>query len=263
MPSANAYCSARGLAKIGALMANRGNINSIQILSPAGWASMHSNPTEKMIFGALNTRFSRGGVNIISSEEEDEEKSEEPEKDQLKQMMKYLTGFVGWMGLGGSIFQWQPRKQVGFAYVPSLIDWTDLANMKGMKLQASVMQCIERIEGNSVLWLDNPTGRQEGDSIPPSTSSPSPCHDAIPKSKSRDHATEGENEDSGDLSNRNKDDKCPANRKRVSINLANGKGEYTSQTHKGRDSFVLTNGKTVSVTGKYTTRVNIGQLLPK
>lgn len=144
LPSANANCSARGLAKLGALMANRGHLDNVEVMSAAGWASMHGNPTEKKLFGALNTRFTRGGVNIISAEEEEnEEKMDEPKNANLKEMMRYLTGFVGWMGLGGSIFQWQPRKQVGFAYVPSLVDWTDLANIKGMNLQACVMRCIE------------------------------------------------------------------------------------------------------------------------
>merc|ERR1719414_1727858 len=93
---------------------------------------------------------------------------DEPKNAKLKEMMRYLTGFVGWMGLGGSIFQWQPRKQVGFAYVPSLVDWTDLANIKGMNLQACVMRCIEKVEAE--VSSEGKHSTQQGDiSMPPSS----------------------------------------------------------------------------------------------
>jgi hypothetical protein len=41
------------------------NLWSVQILGVEAWEDMHSSPTTKKLFDALNTSFTRGGVNII------------------------------------------------------------------------------------------------------------------------------------------------------------------------------------------------------
>ena len=50
IPSANANCSARGLALIGAAMANKGQFKNTKLLSKQGWQAMHQNPTCKKLF---------------------------------------------------------------------------------------------------------------------------------------------------------------------------------------------------------------------
>ena len=32
-------------------------------------------------------------------------------------------GFYGWMGFGGSVFQWRPDMELSFAYTPTLMHW--------------------------------------------------------------------------------------------------------------------------------------------
>ena len=61
------------------------------------------------------------------------------------------NGFYGWMGFGGSVFQWHPELKIGlvpkqnylkiilmfdfrFAYVPTLLNWVDLVNNKARLL---------------------------------------------------------------------------------------------------------------------------------
>ena len=45
------------------------------------------------------------------------------------------------MGLGGSVFQWNPEKQIGFAFVPTRLHMLDLVNERGKLLQQAVLEC--------------------------------------------------------------------------------------------------------------------------
>ena len=47
----------------------------------------------------------------------------------------YEDGWVGWMGLGGSLLQWHPELRISFAFVPSFLDWSDLDNTRAKTLQ--------------------------------------------------------------------------------------------------------------------------------
>jgi hypothetical protein len=55
-------------------------------------------------------------------------------------------GFVGWMGLGGSIFQWHPEHQIGFAFVPTALHVLDILNERGKIYQAEVLRCVENLQ---------------------------------------------------------------------------------------------------------------------
>jgi len=44
-------------------------------------------------------------------------------------------GFVGWMGYGGSVLQWNPEHKVGFGYVPFDFIDIDVCNKRGAELQ--------------------------------------------------------------------------------------------------------------------------------
>ncbi len=54
------------------------------------------------------------------------------------------SGFYGWMGLGGSVFQWNPSLRIGFAYTPTLMLWHDDACVKGAQLQEAVANCARK-----------------------------------------------------------------------------------------------------------------------
>ena len=56
---------------------------------------------------------------------------------------KGREGFFGWMGLGGSIFQWHPELKIGFAYIPTSLNILDVVNSRGKIYQEVVRECVE------------------------------------------------------------------------------------------------------------------------
>ena len=63
------------------------------------------------VYRVMPTQFSQGGLNV------------------------YEDGWVGWMGLGGSLLQWHPDLNISFAFVPTFLDWSDLDNARAKTLQ--------------------------------------------------------------------------------------------------------------------------------
>ena len=137
-PSANANCSARGLAKIAAMMAAGGTWEGKQYLEEQGCRAMHENPHEADMGFAI-TRFTQGGVALFSPVSQNSTKVE-------KALNTGREGFYGWMGLGGSLFQWHPHHKIGFGYVPTSLNVLDFVNERGKAYQAEVLRCIENME---------------------------------------------------------------------------------------------------------------------
>ena len=57
------------------------------------------------------------------------------------------NGFVGWAGLGGSVFQWHPELKIGFGFTPNLMHWYDMPNIRAGRMQYEVMKCVRKIKG--------------------------------------------------------------------------------------------------------------------
>ena len=135
-PSANAKCSARGLAKIAAMMSSGGHYAGTEYLSEAGWKALHDEPV-KADMAIMTTTFTQGGINQFSHCGDGSAAAE-------KAFNNGREGFYGWMGLGGSIFQWHPQHRIGFGYVPTSLHVLDLLNERGKAYQAEVLRCVER-----------------------------------------------------------------------------------------------------------------------
>ncbi len=136
-PSAAANCSARGLGKIAAMMAARGRFGEHEFLNEAGWKALHADPVEaSMGFSAAN--FTQGGVNAFKPTDSRSSRTD-------REFNEGRAGFYGWMGLGGSIFQWHPEHEIGFAYVPTALHVLDIFNERGKRYQAEVLRCVERL----------------------------------------------------------------------------------------------------------------------
>lgn len=137
MPSAGAKCSARGLAKLAAVMANGGRLGEQQLLSPAAHAALHDDPIERDMM-SMNTTFSQGGLASFP----------DPSSGYGSKLEAGLAdgrqGYYGWMGLGGSIFQWNPERKIGFAYVPTSLNVLDIVNERGKAYQAAVVDCLNK-----------------------------------------------------------------------------------------------------------------------
>ena len=134
-PSANANCSARGLAKIAAMMAAGGKLEGKEYLSDQAWTALHDNPVQENMGGLFSTRFTQGGVNQFV---ESTASSSGLERD----FNQGREGFYGWMGLGGSIFQWHPELDIGFGFAPTSLHVMDFLNERGKAYQAEVLACI-------------------------------------------------------------------------------------------------------------------------
>ena len=51
---------------------------------------------------------------------------------------------------GGSLFLWDPARQIGFSYVPTYLAWYDKEKRRGTKLlREAVFNCADKIVGGS------------------------------------------------------------------------------------------------------------------
>lgn len=131
VPSANGHCSARAMAKVAASIVEGGALKGGQhcrILSKEGVKNAHGNPVRKLMFGIMNSPFTNAGWNMF------EEKGK-----------KGRDGFIGWMGLGGSVMQWHPKLRIGFAYAMNMLEITP-TNERGRVLQEAAVLCAHNIE---------------------------------------------------------------------------------------------------------------------
>lgn len=136
-PSANAHGSARGLARLAAALSGGGTWRGTEILSRSAWEAMHAEavPAEMLV---MPTAFTQGGVNAFSAEAA-------AEGMMGRALNAGREGFFGWMGFGGSIFQWHPGHDIGFAFVPTSLHALDLMNERGKAYQREVLRCVERL----------------------------------------------------------------------------------------------------------------------
>jgi CubicO group peptidase (beta-lactamase class C family) len=141
-PSANATCSARGLAKVAAMVAAGGSWQGREYLSENAWSALHANPLKAEMGGVIPTRFTQGGVDSFV-----------PCGPGSSRLERDFTvgreGFYGWMGLGGSIFQWHPKLEIGFAFVPTTLHVLDFFNERGKLYQAEVLKCAALVAARS------------------------------------------------------------------------------------------------------------------
>ena len=132
-PSANAHSTARGLAQIAAVMASGGQWAGTEFLSESAWQALHDDPIKRDM--GIRTTFTQGGVALF------------PETTQKSSKLDRAAnqgreGFYGWMGLGGSIFQWHPEEKIGFGFVPTSLHVLDIVNERGKAYQSEVLNCL-------------------------------------------------------------------------------------------------------------------------
>ncbi|MFK7913896.1 MAG: serine hydrolase domain-containing protein [Pseudomonadales bacterium] len=137
MPSAGSKCTARGLAKLAAVMANGGGLGDQRLLGEAAWQQLHGDPVPRKMM-AMQTTFTQGGLATFPHPQPDD-----GEFDQG--LNRGREDYFGWMGLGGSIFQWQPQRKIGFAYVPTSLNVLDIVNERGKAYQAEVVRCVDQL----------------------------------------------------------------------------------------------------------------------
>jgi len=142
-PSANGNCCARGLAILGACMANKGTLNGAEVLEQSAWEALHANPVIQKTFFNFSTNFTQGGVDLAQPRQP----AQGTQGNTVKSLPS-VDGFFGWMGLGGSIFKWNPDSRIGFGYVPSLLTMIDMGNVKGNRMLKEVAKCAHKLDNN-------------------------------------------------------------------------------------------------------------------
>ena len=132
-PSANTHATARGLARIAGMIACGGEWRGQRYLSDSAWANMHAEPVHRAM--GMEVNFTQGGVAQFGH-------LPARSKAMARALNSGREGFYGWMGLGGSIFQWHPEKRIGFSFVPTALHVLDLVNERGKTFQSMALRCL-------------------------------------------------------------------------------------------------------------------------
>ena len=90
--------------------------------------------------GFSNTDFTQGGFNAHSYYHDSAAHEMLHQADE--QIAKGREGFYGWMGVGGSVFQWNPELKISFAYVTFDLMFLDDNDTKAKSLQVAVKNCV-------------------------------------------------------------------------------------------------------------------------
>ncbi len=141
IPSAGAKCSARGLAKLASVMADGARFGEQRLMGEGAYAALHDIPIERNMM-ALTTNFTQGGLALFGRGHGDVTPLDVG-------LNRGREDFYGWMGLGGSIFQWHPELKVGFAYAPTSLNALDIVNERGKAYQSAVVQCVKQQHSRS------------------------------------------------------------------------------------------------------------------
>ena len=134
-PSHMCKASARALGRLASSMAMRGKFEGKTILSENTWEQLHSEATitvDHMM--SSYSSFTKGGLGKFGMNQFSHVMSEKDNLKMTEQMYKGKDGWYGWFGFGGSLMQWHPELQIGFAYVPTDHICFDISNAKGTRL---------------------------------------------------------------------------------------------------------------------------------
>lgn len=134
--SAFVKANGRGCAKLASILAQKGT----GLMSEKAWTEMHAEPRKEycgeMPSGIMRFNFTKGGV-CEFVKFEDETKTD-------KMMYENRYGYYGWFGYGGSVVQWHPELKIGFAFVPTYLNTTEMFNQRGAILQQLVVDCTKK-----------------------------------------------------------------------------------------------------------------------
>ena len=143
--SAFGIANARSLGLLGAYMANKGTFRDKQLISEDTWSKFHSEPKDENMDGYWPNTFTKGGACIFGLQNGKVLERAQPwSKQMIINGNELREGWIGWMGYGGSVFQYHPDEKIGFGYVPFNFLDIDSLNKRGAQLQNIVMQCVKK-----------------------------------------------------------------------------------------------------------------------
>lgn len=62
----------------------------------------------------------------------------------MRDILMTNDGWVGFFGMGGSIFEWNPEEQISFGYVPFDYIIADGISTSGESIKNIVTQCVKK-----------------------------------------------------------------------------------------------------------------------
>mmetsp|Transcript_13707 Transcript_13707/g.22668 ORF Transcript_13707/g.22668 Transcript_13707/m.22668 type:complete len:507 (-) Transcript_13707:301-1821(-) len=134
-PSANMHATARGLARLAAVMAGGGAAHGVRLLSAATVEQSHWVTEDDVKYDSVlqaRTKFNKGGWNVFDSHK----------------FAHYRHGMVGWFGIGGSVLQWQRELNIGFGWTNSLMV-ADVSGANAASVQNAVTLCAQNVASTS------------------------------------------------------------------------------------------------------------------
>lgn len=132
--SAGMYGNARSVAKVNALMAGRGEVDGVRLMSEEAWRASMSEFKVGLDQGLQMTfAFSQGGFCDFSSYE-----GQLLHPDDLPSM----AGCHGWGGWGGSISVWDPARDVSIVYIPNAMSNYMLGGPRSREILLTIQKCL-------------------------------------------------------------------------------------------------------------------------
>lgn len=136
-PSAGMQANARSMAKINALMANKGSFGGTRLLSEeAVLASMQGGESAVDETYGLECAFTQGGFADFGS------MREACGVNLDEAVAKPRRGFIGSAGKGGSLSMWDPSRRLAVAYVPTGLHNTFVHGERDMAIVAALHACV-------------------------------------------------------------------------------------------------------------------------
>ena len=121
------------------------------MISRETWDEMHSEPTteNELALGTLyRSTYTKGGIHLFGLKYMTIPKTQDsPFQEKCLSDFEFLqhepkSGFYGWQGYGGSLFQYDPVLKIGFSYVPTDLFILDFCNHRGAKIQKIVKDIV-------------------------------------------------------------------------------------------------------------------------
>ncbi|KAJ3338911.1 hypothetical protein HDU93_008889 [Gonapodya sp. JEL0774] len=155
-PSGYTVTNARALAKLAAVMANRGSFDGFTLMDEETWKKAHT--IEKL---NLDKRDDAIGIKIRTTwagwaaSNPGQIVPQVPlvyDNNLVPKIFVPENGkgqgweWVGWFGMGGSCIQWSPEHHVAVGYVPNLMHPGVIGDVRGVNLLSAVVGCVNSIE---------------------------------------------------------------------------------------------------------------------
>lgn len=131
IPSANFHANSSTMAAVMNVLCGGGERDGVRFLSHAGLQAALGNPVVLPTFGPITTEFTNAGWNIYR-------------QGGKGWTFPHRWDFVGWQGLGGSVMQFHPERDLAFAYAMTQMAPKLDPNARSWRLQSAFERCAAR-----------------------------------------------------------------------------------------------------------------------